>query len=36
MPDYLSRPHLRYIDTFPIQEKGETYFVIRDPLEISP
>ncbi len=36
MPDHRSRPQLRYVDAFPIEENNDTYFVVRDPLEISP
>ncbi|MCK6622375.1 MAG: AmmeMemoRadiSam system protein B [Calditrichaceae bacterium] len=36
MPEPIEYPRLRYVDAFPIEQDGQTYFYVRDPLEIAP
>lgn len=35
MPDVSLRPQMRYVDAIPFEEKNQTYFYIRDPLEVA-
>jgi len=35
MPDPITHPRLRYVDVFPVEQGGQTFFYMRDPLEIA-
>lgn len=36
MPEQIDYPRLRYVEAFPVEQNGQTYFYVRDPLEIAP
>jgi len=36
MPEPIEYPRLRYVEAFPVEQNGQTYFYVRDPLEIAP
>lgn len=35
MPDEITHPRLRYVEVFPVDQGGQTFFYMRDPLEIA-
>lgn len=35
MAEQIDYPRLRYVDAFPVEQNGQTYFYVRDPLEIA-
>jgi AmmeMemoRadiSam system protein B len=36
MADKIDYPKIRFVDAFPVEQAGQTFFLVRDPLEIAP